>query len=170
MESEELRKQTASERLSLSQEYEMQQSWLMDANKCTFIVLDRNLYEATGNEVESMIGDANIYLSKNEENKIIGEIGLMIAEKEFRGKGYGKEILLCLMNFGIKRLGINRFIAVISLDNKQSIAMFQKYSFLEESRSHVFNEVSLYRDVDTDFVKYIDMTIQYLETSTEENK
>jgi len=41
MESEFIRKMTASDRLSLEQEYAMQQSWFEDPDKCTFIVLDR---------------------------------------------------------------------------------------------------------------------------------
>lgn len=40
---------TASEPLSLPEEYDMQQSWREDAAKCTFIVLDRSLASSDTN-------------------------------------------------------------------------------------------------------------------------
>lgn len=46
-----LRELTASERLSLDEEYEMQLSWANDGDKCTFIVLSRFLFEQQRNEV-----------------------------------------------------------------------------------------------------------------------
>ncbi|CAB0014759.1 unnamed protein product [Nesidiocoris tenuis] len=93
MENELLREQTASERLSLDEEYAMQQTWLHDENK-------------------SMIGDANLYLRNDEDQDapiLIGEVGLMVADNAFRGKGLGKEIALCLIRYG-KRLHTKFFL------------------------------------------------------------
>ncbi|XP_073968553.1 microtubule-associated Nat9 isoform X4 [Rhodnius prolixus] len=151
MNSDELRKQTASEKLTLSEEYEMQQTWLNDENK-------------------SMIGDANLYLTKT-EGGFIGEIGLMIAECSFRGRGYGKEALFGLLNYGIKNLNINKFNAIISMDNSVSIGMFFKLQFSKVSESCVFNEITLTREVSDDFLKFLEHSIvTYIEDSTEENK
>lgn len=47
-----------------------------------------------------MIGDINIYLSR-EEGETIGEISLMIAESAHRGQGKGKRATLCAIIYGI---------------------------------------------------------------------
>lgn len=47
-----------------------------------------------------MIGDGNLYLSVTEERDVSAEIGLMVAETHFRGRGLGKEIALCLLRYG----------------------------------------------------------------------
>jgi hypothetical protein len=96
MQSEELQSLTASEPLSLEEEYEMQQSWANDEDKCTFIVLDKHKFYLTRDEVESMIGDVNLFLDSGN----VGEINVMIAEKHAQGKGLGKETVVQMIEYG----------------------------------------------------------------------
>ncbi|XP_023794425.1 N-acetyltransferase 9 isoform X3 [Cyanistes caeruleus] len=138
MQSEELQRLTASEPLSLEQEYEMQRSWQEDAdsehvecflkeggNECTFIVLDSERWPGQAEE-NSMVGDVNLFLN-NAEDPTVGEIEIMIA--------------------GVRKLGITKFEAKIGQDNEASICMFKKLHFKEVAVSSIFQEVTLRLDV-----------------------
>lgn len=146
---------TASEPLTLDEEFEMQQKWVKDENKCTFIVLDRLKFESTNDEVASMIGDTNVYFF-DENDLSIGEIELMVAEESERGKGYGKEILALMMRFSMDIIGVKTFEAKIKIDNPTSIRLFESFHFVETSRSQMFNEVTLsFCCTNQDAVKFI---------------
>ncbi|XP_078230717.1 alpha/beta-tubulin-N-acetyltransferase 9 isoform X24 [Callithrix jacchus] len=101
MKSEELQRLTASEPLSLEQEYAMQRSWREDADKCTFIVLDAEKWQAQPGTTEEscMVGDVNLFLT-DLEDPTLGEIEVMIAEPSFRGKGLGTEAVLMMLSYG----------------------------------------------------------------------
>ncbi|XP_062976325.1 alpha/beta-tubulin-N-acetyltransferase 9 isoform X2 [Elgaria multicarinata webbii] len=132
MKSEELQRLTASEPLSLEQEYEMQCSWREDADKCTFIVLDTDKWSRkTATEQDCMVGDVNLFLTDSED-PTVGEIEIMIAEGSCRGKGFGKEATLIMMSYGMTHLGLTTFEAKIGLENEASIGMFKKIHFKEE--------------------------------------
>jgi RimJ/RimL family protein N-acetyltransferase len=117
MQNPHLQKLTASEPLSLKEEYEMQQSWREDGDKLTFIAcVSKSVGSEDGKDAvvggiddadEKMIGDVNLFLSEDDEDdksdgeaetkKVIGEVEIMIAEQVARGKGFGKAILLIFL-------------------------------------------------------------------------
>ncbi|XP_075225450.1 microtubule-associated Nat9 isoform X2 [Lycorma delicatula] len=170
MQSKELQELTASDPLTEEEEYQMQKSWLYDENKCTFIVLDKELLEKTSCEVRSMIGDTNLYLTESDEGTE-AETGIMIAESFARRKRMGWEAMLINIRYGIEELKINKFIAKISKTNKRSIIMFKKMGFEKESESEIFQEITLIKNVSDDWIKWLKSELKNYEVvETEENK
>ncbi|XP_049862596.1 alpha/beta-tubulin-N-acetyltransferase 9-like isoform X5 [Schistocerca gregaria] len=135
MQSEELQHLTASEPLTLEEEYSMQQSWLHDANS-------------------SMVGDTNLFLQEPEDSQS-AEIEIMIAEEKARGKKYGWEATLLMLCYGCEVLGIKKFQAKIGLDNVKSISMFSKMGFNKVSESNIFQEVTMERIVDNGWKSWL---------------
>ncbi|KAM9831769.1 alpha/beta-tubulin-N-acetyltransferase 9 [Neosynchiropus ocellatus] len=143
MKSPELQQLTASEPLTLEQEYDMQKSWREDDDKCTFIILDKQRWTDPGVDKEQcMIGDVNIFLTDPADTSL-AELEVMVAESSFRGKGIGKEVTQMMMHYGVAKLGIKKFEVKIGLDNKASIALFKKLNFRQVSLCKVFKEVTL---------------------------
>ncbi|XP_068161626.1 alpha/beta-tubulin-N-acetyltransferase 9 isoform X3 [Antennarius striatus] len=174
MKSPELQQLTASEPLTLEQEYDMQRSWREDDDKCTFVILDKQRWDDSSlNEEQCMVGDVNIFLT-DPADPSVAELEIMVAgdmfvnslsprrsllttfmmhlvfftEPGYRGKGVGKEVTRMMMSYGVSRLGIKKFQAKIGLDNHVSIAMFKKLHFQEVSVCQVFREVTLEMAVD----------------------
>nr|ALT14006.1 N-acetyltransferase 9 [Tachysurus fulvidraco] len=145
MTSEELQNLTASEPLTLDQEYDMQRSWREDDDKCTFIVLDKQRWtDPSFSEEECMVGDVNLFLTEPSDPSL-AELEIMIAGTEpiYRGRGYGKEVTCMMMHYGINKLGIKKYEVKIGLENRISVEMFRKLQFQELSVSEVFQEVTL---------------------------
>ncbi|XP_029313077.1 alpha/beta-tubulin-N-acetyltransferase 9 [Cottoperca gobio] len=148
MKSPELQQLTASEPLSLEQEYDMQQSWREDDDKCTFIILDKQQWaDSSVGEEQCMVGDVNIFLT-DPTDLSLAELEVMIAEPGHRGKGIGKEVTRMMMSYGVTKLGVKKYEVKIGLDNQVSIAMFKKLHFQKVSVSKVFKEVTLEMAVD----------------------
>lgn len=163
MQSPELQELTASEPLSLQEEYDMQKSWREDEKKCTFIVLqNEGLSSGNEEEIDCMIGDVNIFFNDEEDNKC-GEIEIMIAETKARGKGFGKEALYSMMRYGVETLNMNRFTSKIGMDNKPSLKMFQGIGFTEISRSDVFKEITLELNINDIFLQQLYKRTEYFQ-------
>lgn len=112
---------TASEPLSLDEEYAMQQNWRSDRDKLTFIVClplashsrtDGSIKVGEDDSSSRMIGDINLFLvtadsSESPEDHgeeastdiplLVGEIEIMIALKALHRRGYGRSALKVFM-------------------------------------------------------------------------
>jgi RimJ/RimL family protein N-acetyltransferase len=163
MQDAELQKLTASEPLSMEEEYEMQRSWRNDGDKLTFIaclpitISEGRNKEGNGNVVqggiddadEKMIGDVNLFLSEDDEDddeKVIGELEIMIASPSARGKGLGKATLLTflwyittnifsiLSEYTTSKNTTLKYLRVkISASNEISIKLFERVGFTKTS-------------------------------------
>ncbi|XP_053564848.1 alpha/beta-tubulin-N-acetyltransferase 9 [Bombina bombina] len=142
MKSEELQKLTASEPLTLEQEYAMQRSWREDTDKCTFIILDAERWNKGCPEEQCMVGDVNLFLT-DPEDPSLAEIEIMIAEPSSRGRGFGEESVRLMLFYGVTTLRISKFEAKIGQENLTSIRLFHRLHFKQVSVSEIFQETTL---------------------------
>uniref|UniRef100_A0A182K2A7 N-acetyltransferase domain-containing protein n=1 Tax=Anopheles christyi TaxID=43041 RepID=A0A182K2A7_9DIPT len=161
MKSEELQELTASEPLTLEEEYQMQASWRNDEDKCTFLILDRQRYEHTKDEIDALVGDTNIFIQSQPEDddqahdRLTGEIEIMIAEPTARGKRYGWEATLLMLLFGVERLQLQHYIAITKDTNTKAMKMFERMQFRETNRTPIFHEVTFERSIEKDWISWM---------------
>ncbi|TGJ80292.1 hypothetical protein E0Z10_g8479 [Xylaria hypoxylon] len=121
MQNEDLREATASDLLTLDEEYENQQSWRTAHDKLTFIVCQpanagpsaaSSIHAGVDDAPPCMAGDVNLFLTPDEvdnnnnnknndggENAICGEIDIMIAAPEHRRRGRGEAAVRAFLRF-----------------------------------------------------------------------
>ena len=58
-----------------------------------------------------------------------GELGIIIGDKSSRGKGYGKEVMKMLLNFGFNSLNFHSMNLTVYPFNKNAIACYEKVGF-----------------------------------------
>lgn len=62
------------------------------------------------------------------DNPKNAEIEIMVAETKYQRKGFAKEALKLMMDYGVKNLGVERYFAKIHKINEISINLFKRYT------------------------------------------
>ena len=79
---------------------------------------------------ERLVGYADLACIKDNT----AELGIAIGESTLWGKGIGSKSILCMMDYGFKKLGITIFNAESHEANIRSRKMLEKIGFIEISR------------------------------------
>ncbi|OJD31146.1 acyl-n-acyltransferase [Diplodia corticola] len=115
-----IREATASEPLTLDEEYAMQRSWRDDADKLTFIVCiappspTTEIRARVHDAPAAMIGDVNLFLVPDDDDDdegddgrplaVVGELEIMIASATHQNRGYGAAVLSAFMAYIRRRI------------------------------------------------------------------
>jgi len=169
----ELQQATASEPLTLPEEYDMQKSWRTDGDKLTFIVClavekgpQGNANARVRDAPDRMIGDVNLFVVEDDEAEdavvapLVGEVELMIARKDLHRSGYGRSTLLTFLYYvssnlrsiveeyraqASKPTGQLEYLRVkIGQANQRSLALFESVGFWKvKGEPNYFGEYEL---------------------------
>ncbi|KAK1979302.1 N-acetyltransferase [Colletotrichum cereale] len=180
---------TASEPLTLEEEYENQQSWRTSHDKLTFIIChplpassETKSESVQAGEVDApeyMIGDINFFIYPNDDDdddddddetvqamtkgSYVGEVDVMVASKEHRGKGIGYAAVTALLKYvhrnkerilaeyveGEGKTGEGRaaelkgLMVKIKENNAASIALFRRLGFVQKGEVNYFGEIRM---------------------------
>lgn len=139
--------------------------------------MDKAKFEQTGDEIESLIGDTNLFLldvddddeatdedqeqSKPPKKRTTAEAEIMIAEPTAQRKHFGWESMLLMLAYGQRVIGCTQFVAKIGFTNERSLQMFSKMQFSETSRSEVFEEITFQRSCTEEWLEWLSENVQY---------
>ncbi|KAK3328404.1 GNAT domain-containing protein [Cercophora scortea] len=171
MEDPAIQQATASERLTLAEEYDNQLSWRASHDKLTFIVCQPSAPSTVvaAGEVDApnkMVGDVNLFLTPYDDDNensnddsadrvsyVEGEVDIMIADAKHRGQGMGRAAVGAFLGY-VAQGGdtarhkqvvpkLRMLVAKINAGNGKSIALFKSLGFEQEGDVNYFGEVKL---------------------------
>jgi len=107
--------------------------------ECTFLIAEKM---ECADIVNYLAGDINLFFNDYDRPHVC-EVSIMVAEEKYRGKGFAKEALYLMMNYGIDRLNVERYYCKINQENETSLALFESIGFVRVNYVEAFGEYEL---------------------------
>lgn len=104
-------------------------------------------------ENNELIG--NVSLRKINPVDQTGELGIIIGQEENRNKGYGKEAIKLILNYGFNTLNLNNVIIKVYSFNKRAINAYNKVGFkkIGTRRESTYKDGKMYDTIYMDMLK-----------------
>lgn len=152
MEDAALRAATASERLTLADEYAMCDAWAGDDDKLTFLIVVGQGGSGHGDSSSpsprfTPVGDVNLFFNDPDGDRSIAELEVMVAVPSARRGGVASTAIALMLAWAADAVGVRRVVAKVGCDNAPSLAMFRRLGFDDVGGSAVFNEAHRALDV-----------------------
>ena len=90
-------------------------------------------------KTDKLIGSCGIF-DINQIDKLI-EFGISIGDKDYRGKGYGKEAINLLLDFGFNVLNYHNIMLRVFSFNTKAMGLYKKLGFKEIGRRREAREI-----------------------------
>lgn len=97
------------------------------------------------------------FVKVNWKNRV-GEIAIMIGDKDYRGKGYGADAIRLLIRFGFEEMNLRKIKALVFDFNEAALRCYEKCGFRKEAvlqkeiyregRYHDVVQMCLFRDTE----------------------
>jgi methionyl-tRNA synthetase len=156
--------------MTLEEEYENQQSWRTSNDKLTFIVCapqpdtTDHVLAGQADSGDKTRGDINFFLypydtvddSVTDPNVLVGEVDIMIAATEHRGRGTGQAAVRALLVYIQRNLSailkeyggsdgceLRGLMVKLKEGNHASRALFERLGFQQKGEVNYFGEVTL---------------------------
>ena len=101
-----------------------EKEWLQKAHEQK----DHDHFEIWLREAEKLIG----LISLRQVLHRSADLGILIGEREFQGKGYGAEAIGLLLEYGFATIGLHRIGLSVYENNPRGIACYEKCGFRRE--------------------------------------
>ncbi len=85
---------------------------------------------------EILIGNCGIH--KIDWKNRVGELGIVIGEKEYQNEGFGTEAIEILLEYSFNTVNLNRIELLVYDYNVRAMKAYKKVGFIEEGRKRQF--------------------------------
>lgn len=116
--------------------YEFQKEWLLYENKREDVIT----FAIASIEDDGFLGTCQ--LRGIDLFNEVATLSIIIGSKNHSGKGYGKEAVDLLLNYGFNELNLNRIELSVYEDNIKAIKLYEKCGFTKEGvrREHIYRK------------------------------
>ena len=136
------------------------EKWILfhnsNSDEVLFVIEDR--------DAGKLIGHVGLYKIDRIAKKT--EIGILIADDDSRGKGFGTKTTMLMIDYAFDKLGMHKVTAEVLSENLPSIAMFKKCGFSVDGclRDDIFKNERYYDVLSMSILKE-----EFLQNKTVEN-